>query len=125
MARLLLIDDDSDFLNVSSSLLKRKGFEVNNCNNLEDALAEIETFNPHIIILDVFLSGVDGLGICKKLKTNRDTSHIPVVVISGYPKCADQAVHDCGADDFIPKPFEISELVNKIHDILSYSNTTF
>lgn len=118
MPRILIIDDDLDLLKVSKSLLILRGFEVITCTNWEDACNFIQKFNPHLILLDVFLTGIDGLEICKKLKSCADTTHIPVIIVSGYPKVADK-VYAYGADAFIAKPFEMNELISNIHDMLS------
>ena len=118
MCKVLVIDDDIDMLDIIQSLLTRNGFDVQIDNNWQNGLEGIIEFDPQIILLDVFLSGVDGLDICKQLKANPLTSHIPVVILSAYPRIAESAIDDYGADDFIAKPFEVSELVSKIHSVL-------
>ena len=119
MPKLLMIDDDKDMLEVTKALLGKKGFEVAAYANWEDALQDIETFQPQIILLDVFLSGIDGLEICKKLKGMQHTRHIPVLIFSAYPRVAESVTYEYGADDFIAKPFEVNELITKVHSILS------
>lgn len=119
MPKLLMVDDDKDMLEVTKALLSKKGFEVATYSNWEDALIAIETFQPQIILLDVFLSGIDGLEICKKLKEMQQTRHIPVLIFSAYPRVAESVTYEYGADDFIAKPFEVNELVTKVHSILS------
>ena len=119
MCKVLVIDDDIDMLDIIQSLLTRNGFDVQIDNNWQNGLEGIIEFDPQIILLDVFLSGVDGLDICKQLKANPLTSHIPVVILSAYPRIAESAIDDYGADDFIAKPFEVSELVSKMHSVLT------
>lgn len=114
-----MVDDDNDLLDITKSLLIKKGFEVSTYSNCEDALEDIESFQPQIILLDVFLHGVDGLEVCKKLKEMPGTKHIPVLIFSAYPRVAESVIYEYGADDFIAKPFEVNELVTKIHSILS------
>ena len=118
MCKVLVINDDIDMLDIIQSLLTRNGFDVQIDNNWQNGLEGIIEFDPQIILHDVFLSGVDGLDICKQLKANPHTSHIPVVILSAYPRIAESAIDDYGADDFIAKPFEVSELVSKIHSVL-------
>ncbi len=79
----------------------------------------IKEFQPQLILLDVFLSGVDGLEICKQLKSSPQTKHIPIIIFSGYPRIAESVTYEYGADDFIAKPFEVNELVSKMHLVLS------
>ena len=119
MPKLLIVDDDKDLLEVTKALLVKKGFEVEIESNWEDALKQIETFHPQIILLDVFLSGIDGLDICKKLKAMPNTKDIPVLIFSAYPRVAESVIYEYGADDFIAKPFEVNELITKVHSVLS------
>ena len=117
--KLLVIDDDKDLLEVTKSLLTRKGFEVETNDNWDDALHQLESFEPQLILLDVFLNGIDGLDICKKLKSMPNTCHIPILIFSAYPSIAERVIYEYGADDFIAKPFEVNELVTKMHSVLS------
>lgn len=119
MSKILIIDDDKDMLEITKSLLTKKGFEVEINNNWEDALQTINTFKPNIILLDVFLNGIDGLDICKQLKSMPHTSHIPVLIFSAYPRVAEKVIYEYNADDFIAKPFEVNDLIVKLHSVLS------
>ena len=119
MCKVLVIDDDNDLLDIVQSLLSKNGFEIEVDNNWQSGFKKIIEFEPQIILLDVFLSGIDGLEICKQLKANPLTSHIPVVIFSGYPRIAESVIYDYGADDFIAKPFEVNDLVSKLHSVLS------
>lgn len=124
MPKILIVDDDLDLLEITKSLLVRKGFEVETSASSEDAYQKIENFSPQIILLDVFLSGVDGLATCRKLKNESKTSGIPIVIVSGYPRGTESIIYDYGADDFIAKPFEINELITKVHSILSHKTVS-
>lgn len=119
MPKILVVDDDKDLLEVMYSLLSRKGFEVEVNSSWEEANNKIDTFNPQLILLDVFLSGIDGLEICQQLKAQPRTKDIPILIFSSYPRVAEKVIYEYGADDFIAKPFEINELINKVHSVLS------
>ncbi len=119
MPRILVIDDDKDLLEVVHALLTKRGFVVEIDNNWENGFEKIKKFKPQLILLDVFLSGVDGLEICKQLKSNPHTSQIPIVIFSAYPGIAESVIYEYGADDFIAKPFEVNDLVDKMHSVLS------
>ena len=119
MPKLLIVDDDIDLLEVTKALLLKKGFEVEINTNWEDAMKRIESFQPQVILLDVFLNGIDGLDICKKLKSMPHTKDIPVLIFSAYPRVAESVTYEYGADDFIAKPFEVNELIIKVHSVLS------
>lgn len=114
-----MIDDDQDLLLVTQSVLKKKGYDISAFSNWEKASDAIKKTNPQLIMLDVFLKENDGLDICNKLKSSPFTRHIPILVISGYPRIAETAIYEFGADEFIAKPFEIGELEQKIQAILS------
>jgi DNA-binding response OmpR family regulator len=119
MPRILIIDDDKDLLAIVKSFLQKKGFDVSAYSDWNEASTSIITHQPQMILLDVFLSGLDGLEVCKRLKSSSYTRHIPIIIFSGYPRVADTAIYEFGADDFIAKPFEVNELVKKIHKLLS------
>ena len=119
MPRIFVIDDDKDLLKVVKSLLIKRGFTVSVYSDWETANNDIKKYEPQLILLDVFLSGVDGLEVCKRLRASHATRHIPIIILSGYPKVAGTAIYEFGADEFISKPFEEEDLIQKIHKVLS------
>ena len=119
MPRIYVIDDDKDLLKVVKSLLMKRGFDVSTYTDWEIAAAAMKVNEPQLILLDVFLSGIDGLDVCQKFKASSFTRHIPILLFSAFPKFADSAINDYGADGFIEKPFEVDNLISKVHDILS------
>jgi DNA-binding response OmpR family regulator len=121
MSRIYIIDDDKDLLDEVKSSLRKKGFNVSTFSKWEIANEVIKHTKPQVILLDVFLSGIDGLDVCQQLKSSPYSKHIPILLFSAYPKIAESAIHDYGADDFIAKPFEVGDLVGKLHRMLSKS----
>jgi DNA-binding response OmpR family regulator len=119
MSKILILDDDLDLLTVVKSLLRKKGFEVFAYTDWAKALEAVKTYKPQLILLDVFLTGIDGLDVCKKLKSSYFTRNIPVIMFSSYPNIAETAIYEFGADDFLAKPFEVNDLVKKMHHILA------
>ncbi len=119
MPKIFVIDDDKDLLKVVKSLLLKRGFEVSTFFDWEIAKNAMKRFEPQLILLDVFLSGIDGLDVCQRLKSSPYTKHIPILLFSAFPRIAESAIHDYGADDFIAKPFEVSDLIKKVHLVLS------
>ncbi len=122
MPRIFVIDDDKDLLTVVKSLLLKKGFDVSTYSDWEIANIALKKYQPQLILLDVFLAGIDGLDVCQKLKANAATRHIPILIFSAYPRVAETAIYEYGADDFIAKPFELTDLIEKVHGILSHKN---
>lgn len=114
MKKVLIVDDNSDILWVVETILKRYGFEVMTTLRGEEVMSKTKTYNPQLILLDVFLSGVDGIEVCNSLKANPDTRDIPVIMFSAHTNSQD-VMKFCQADDFVAKPFDTNELVKKIN----------
>lgn len=110
--RILVVDDDPDILDALQLLLEFAGYEVKTSEKGEYAenLRDTNGGLPHLIILDVLLSGKDGRLICQKLKSQEETKSIPIIMISAHPT-ARQSVAAVGADDFVAKPFDADELL--------------
>jgi DNA-binding response OmpR family regulator len=117
MSKILVVDDDVDILSVMEILLSMKGFDVEVTSKGENTIPKIESFKPDLILLDVLISGHDGRTICKELKTNKSTKDIPVIMFSAHPGAA-ATIGDYGADDFIAKPFDVNNLMQKVNNHL-------
>ncbi len=114
--KILIVDDDEGILDALSLLLEEMDFAVDTTPKGDQALHKISSFNPDLIILDILMSGCDGREICKKIKADKDTKHIPVIMISAHPS-AERSVKECGANNFFPKPFEIEDLIARIKQL--------
>ncbi len=114
MEQILVVDDDPDILDALRFVLEDAGYKVMAILNGETAEKLLEEKNlPQLIILDILLSGKDGRDICRKLKKDTITRHIPIIMISAHPNI-EETVYDAGADAFIAKPFDISELIDTV-----------
>src|SRR5437588_12799390 len=113
--KILVVDDDPDILDALRFMLEDSGYEVKTSEKGEYAenLHDTNGGLPDVIILDVLLSGKDGRIICQKLKSQEDTKHIPIIMISAHPD-AKQSVKAVGADNFLAKPLEMDELLMKV-----------
>lgn len=114
MSKILVVDDDLDILVVMEILLSMKGFEVDVTAKWENTFDKINSFKPDLILLDVLISGNDGRTLCKQLKSNPETKHIPIIMFSAHPSAA-ATISEYGADDFIAKPFDVNDLLAKVH----------
>ncbi|MEO6894450.1 MAG: response regulator [Ginsengibacter sp.] len=119
MSKILILDDDMDLLSIVKSLLKKKGYEVWAFANWQKAWEYIKNNKPNLILLDVFLKGMDGMNVCKKLKSSSSTRDIPIIMLSSYPNIGSSAINEFGADEFIAKPFEVNDMITKIKEVLS------
>ena len=113
MPRIYVIDDDMDLLKVVKSLLLKRGFDVYTFTDWEIATNSMRIFEPQLILLDVFLAGIDGLDVCQKLKASPFTKHIPILLFSAFPRIAESAIHDYGADDFLAYQDKTGEAIAK------------
>jgi DNA-binding response OmpR family regulator len=115
--RILVIDDSEAILDVVKIALELVGCEVyTSLTSL--GLQRMEPTLPDLILLDVLLSGESGEEICLRLKNDARTSHIPVILLSAHAGLQ-AAVERCSADDFLVKPFRLTELREKVEKHLA------
>ncbi len=123
--RLLVVDDDRDNLNFLKGLLEKEGFSVTVADRAAEAMVAARDARPHLILSDVFMPGMGGLGLCKAVKGDRVTAAIPLILMSGVQKgLEEQAVGiEQGADDYLLKPFTPRLLLAKIRSLLKRSQS--
>lgn len=120
MERILIIDDDPDALTVLQLILSKKGYQVITAVHEAQILEQIAYRKPDLILMDVLLSGADGRHICRRLK-NSVHKEIPIIMFSAHPG-AQKNMHEYGADDFLPKPFQEKDLLQKVSLQLTRQN---
>lgn len=113
--KIALADDDPGILDAVGMMLTLEGYQVSATLNGNTVL-DLEKQLPDIYILDIWMSGSDGRDLCKKLKSNSLTKHIPVILISASNDLQ-RSAEAAGADDFLAKPFEIDSLLEKIEQL--------
>ena len=111
--RILVLDDDPDICTMIKMVLDYHGYTAADADTEEKALSIISSTPVDLIIMDMLLSGSDGSDICKKLKQDQQTAPIPVLMFSAHPN-AKKICLAAGADDFISKPFEMNDLLERI-----------
>ena len=119
MSKLLIVDDSTALLEVMKNILERSDYTVRTLNRADDIYNEISDFKPDLLILDIYLAGLDGREICRQLRRNAETSNLCILVFSASPKTLED-YDSYNADDFIEKPFDITILVEKIRSVLDY-----
>jgi DNA-binding response OmpR family regulator len=107
--RILITEDDPGGQDIFKIVFEKAGYDVL-VNEDGRTLLENNFDNPNLFLLDKQLPGVDGLDICKHLKSHEDTKNIPVIMVSASPGLADMA-RSAGADDYLEKPFHLKELL--------------
>ena len=118
-ARILVVDDEEDILELLSYNLSRNGFEVETVASGEAALAAVARRKPDLMVLDLMLPGVDGLEVCRQIRRHEATSDLPVLMLSARGDEADiVAGLELGADDYVAKPFSPRVLTARIKAVL-------
>ena len=119
--RILLVEDDPSIARLVHDNLVFEGFEVDHVADGKQAVARARHFNPHLILLDLILPGLDGLEICRRL--NQSAERTPVIILTARHLKEDKIRgFELGADDYITKPFALDELLARIHAVLRRTN---
>ncbi|MBL1217899.1 MAG: response regulator [Planctomycetes bacterium] len=121
--RLLVVDDDEQIIELFVDVLARDDrFEVQTATTGYDAGLLTESFKPHLIILDYMLPDINGNIVCQRVRENEELTDTRVIIVSGVINQDEiESLLTAGADDFVKKPFNIDELMNKICDLLEVS----
>ncbi|OGO23568.1 MAG: hypothetical protein A2144_14745 [Chloroflexi bacterium RBG_16_50_9] len=110
--RILVVDDDPAILRLLSTNLKARGYETTTANNGEESLEVMQSELVDLIILDIMMPRVDGVEVCRRI---REWSDVPIIILSARGDEKDKVkCLDLGADDYLTKPFGISELIARI-----------
>jgi len=110
-ARLLIVEDDYDISNMLRIYFTGMQFDVDIAPRGGDALEKTRQNLPHLIVLDIMLPDIDGFEVCRILRTNTRTSHVPIIFLTQKDERSDKLQGlELGADDYITKPFDIEEL---------------
>ncbi len=118
--RVLVVDDDEDIVELFMDVLGRDNrFEVRAAATGYDAGLLTEQFKPHLILLDYMLPDINGNVVCDRIRDNPDLAHTKIIIVSGVVKPEEiDALLKSGADEFVKKPFNISELVERVAELL-------
>lgn len=113
--RVLIIEDEKALTEVLSYNLQRDGYEVQVCHDGRDGLRKVQTQIPDLIILDLMLPGMDGLDVCREVRSGERTRHIPILMLTAKAEETDQIVgFSMGADDYVTKPFSVKVLLQRV-----------
>ncbi len=111
--RILVVDDDPDIRIMIKIMLEFKGYSVVTLERGETSEEMLMSGEFGLVIMDMLLSGMNGVDICASIKQNKSISHIPIIMISAHPN-AKATCLEAGADDFIAKPFDMQEILTAI-----------
>jgi DNA-binding response OmpR family regulator len=116
-SKILVLDDDTDIGTMIKMMLEYKGYSVTVSERADEAQEVLQADGISLIIMDMLLSGVNGTDLCHQLKADPATTHIPVIMISAHPN-AKEICLKAGADEFIPKPFDMNDILSKIDKLM-------
>jgi len=117
--QIVVVEDEPDILEVLCYNLKREGYKVAESLDGSQGLALIQQLLPDLVLLDLMLPGLDGLEICRSLKSDPRTQHIPIIMVTAKGEESDVVLGlGMGADDYIPKPFSPRELIARVKAVI-------
>ncbi len=116
---ILVVDDEPDIRGLIVLHLEREGFRCRTASNGLEALREAKARRPDLVVLDLLLPGLDGLEVCRRLRGDRDTAGVPIIMLTAKADEVDRIVGlEVGADDYVAKPFSPKELVARVRAVL-------
>lgn len=116
--RILVVDDSPDNVFLIQTILEEEGYDISTAEDGPSALAQIDEYAPHLILLDVMMPGMDGFEVTVRIRKNSKLSFIPILLITAYDQPSVAQGLDMGADDFIRKPVEVDELLARVRSLL-------
>src|SRR5688572_29864036 len=120
--KILIVDDDIDSLKLIGLMLQRQGYEISAASAGGQAITKAAAENPDLIILDVMMPDMDGYEVCRRLRADGSTQHIPIIMFTAKTLVDDKVSgFEAGADDYLTKPTHPAELASRVKAILARS----
>jgi len=120
MAKILVVDDEEHIVMILKDSLEFSGFQVVTGFNGQEALERVAQDKPDLIVLDIGMPKMDGWEVCRRLKSDEKSKHIPIIILTAYTQTADQRKGaQLGADRFVTKPCDLTFLVEEINTLLA------
>ena len=111
--RILVVDDDPGISEVLKIILTEGGYDTDIISDGLHISEKVKDIKPNLILLDIWMSGIDGRDIIKILRKDKETNRIPIVIISALSN-TEKIASESGADDFLAKPFDMGQLLTKV-----------
>ena len=120
MAKILLVEDNEMNRDMLSRRLKKKGFEVEIAVDGQEGVDKAKSISPDLILMDLSLPVLDGWGATKAIKTNPETSSIPIIALTAHAMAGDrEKAMEAGADEYDTKPIDLKRLISKINSFIN------
>jgi len=125
MTKIMIVDDETDLREMLNIMLRKEGFETAVAENGDDFLSKIDEFQPELVTLDVMMPGLTTREILEKLKEKKTKPKIILLTVVRYSEEEKQKLYQRGIVDYVTKPFELDELLQRIHrQIIQQPNIT-
>lgn len=122
--RVMIVDDDPDALALMENMLANEGYELVKVSNATEVGLKAAQMAPDLILLDFLMPELNGFDVCKALRGNDLTRGIPIMAVTCLTKEDDiERIFECGADEYLPKPFKLEQLQQKIDSLLGKGRT--
>lgn len=119
MTKVLIVEDEETLAVKLADKLRDEGFSVMTSTDGEDGLEKIRSEHPDLIVLDIMLPRLDGLSICRIVRHDTATSHIPIIMLTARGTEVDRIVGlESGADDYVVKPFGLGEFLARVRAVM-------
>lgn len=117
--RVMVVDDDPDALALMENLLASEGFELIKVSNATEVGLKAAQMAPDLILLDFLMPEINGFEVCKALRDNDMTRSIPIMAVTCLTKERDiERIFSSGADEYLPKPFRVDQLLDKVRELI-------
>ncbi len=122
---VLIVDDNPDIVKVIHRILSTQDYQISEATDGAEAIEKVQALRPDLLLLDIMLPKIDGLEVCRRLKANASTAGIMIILVTGRAS-VDHRVQgfDAGADDYIPKPFHVPELLARTRTAMRLKHLT-
>ena len=114
---ILVVDDDQDIGTMLKMMLEYKGYAVTVINRADQTYEILRSHKIDLVILDMLIADVYGTDVCRQIRKNHDTVHLPVLMISALPDARQDCIN-AGANDFISKPFDMQEILSLVRNYI-------
>ena len=122
--RIMIVDDDPDARELIENILSGEGYELIKVSNATEVGLKAAQLSPDLILLDFLMPDLNGFDVCKALRANELTRNIPIMAVTCLSKEDDiERIFECGADEYLPKPFKVEQLQEKVQELIGKGRT--
>ena len=117
---ILVVDDNQDTLNIARTILMKGKYRVKTASDGQEALKSMDDESPALILLDIMIPKINGFEVCRTIRRNPQSSHIPILIISArMDRAAQEKAAALGANDYLVKPIAPFDILRKVNDHLT------